>query len=238
MRCPGPVVFPLHPRTRARLRDAGLLEELAGVEGLHLSEPLGYLELAALLCQARAVVTDSGGVQKEAYLAGVPCVTLRANTEWVETVQSGWNTLVDLDAAAALAALTRQPPVEHPQLYGDGHAAERCVRRSGRSREPPPGQGGERPRAAPRRARAKAAPGAGAGLPWPLTVPKYRILLLLLLGLLGLLGLLVLLAVIGRAGLAALGRHGVGGDAAGGPSVVAPDVMPIAAATCAAIALA
>ena len=128
---PGPVVFPLHPRTRARLRDASLLEELAEIEGLHLSEPLGYLELAALLCQARAVVTDSGGVQKEAYLAGVPCVTLRANTEWVETVQSGWNTLVDLDVAAALAALARRPPVEHPQLYGDGHAAERCVQAIG-----------------------------------------------------------------------------------------------------------
>jgi UDP-GlcNAc3NAcA epimerase len=125
---PGPVVFPLHPRTGARLRETGLLDELAAIEDLHLSEPLGYLELSALLCQARAVVTDSGGVQKEAYLAGVPCVTLRANTEWVETVQSGWNTLVDLDAAAALAALERQPPAARPQLYGDGHAAERCVR--------------------------------------------------------------------------------------------------------------
>jgi UDP-GlcNAc3NAcA epimerase len=128
---PGPAVFPLHPRTRARLRDAGLLEELAGIESLHLSEPLGYLELSALLCQARAVVTDSGGVQKEAYLAGVPCVTLRASTEWVETVQSGWNTLVDLDPTAALAALARRPPAEHPQLYGDGHAAERCVQAIG-----------------------------------------------------------------------------------------------------------
>jgi UDP-GlcNAc3NAcA epimerase len=129
---PGPVVFPLHPRTGARLRAAGLLEELAAVEGLRLSEPLGYRELSALLCQARAVITDSGGVQKEAYLAGVPCVTLRANTEWVETVQSGWNTLVDLDAAAALAALAHQPPAERPQLYGDGHAAERCVSAIGR----------------------------------------------------------------------------------------------------------
>jgi UDP-GlcNAc3NAcA epimerase len=129
---PGPVVFPLHPRTGTRLRDAGLLEELAAIDGLRLSEPLGYLELSALLCQARAVVTDSGGVQKEAYLAGVPCVTLRANTEWVETVQSGWNTLVDLDVAAALAALAHRPPAERPQLYGDGHAAERCVQAIGR----------------------------------------------------------------------------------------------------------
>jgi UDP-GlcNAc3NAcA epimerase len=124
---PAPILFPVHPRTRARLQDAGLWTELAGIAGLQLTEPLGYIEFSALLCHARAVLTDSGGVQKEAYLAGVPCVTLRANTEWVETVQAGWNTLVDLDAHAALAALAREPPSERPQLYGDGHAAERCV---------------------------------------------------------------------------------------------------------------
>ncbi len=130
---PGPVVFPVHPRTRARLQDAGMLEELAGAPGMTLTEPLGYAELSALLCQARAVLTDSGGIQKEAYLAGVPCVTLRANTEWVETVAAGWNTLVDLDADAALAALEREPPADStpapgtPNPYGDGHAAERCV---------------------------------------------------------------------------------------------------------------
>jgi UDP-GlcNAc3NAcA epimerase len=128
---PGPVVFPLHPRTRARLLDAGLAGELERIDGVRLSEPLGYVEFSALLCQARAVLTDSGGVQKEAYLAGVPCVTLRANTEWVETVAAGWNTLVDLDAAAALAALAAQPPSERPALYGDGRAAERCVRAIG-----------------------------------------------------------------------------------------------------------
>ncbi|MEA2208295.1 MAG: UDP-GlcNAc3NAcA epimerase [Solirubrobacteraceae bacterium] len=128
---PGPVVLPLHPRTRARLQDAGLLDELARIDGLRLLAPLGYVEFSALLCQARAVVTDSGGVQKEAYLAGVPCVTLRANTEWVETVRAGWNTLVDLDASAALAALSKPPPDARPQLYGDGHAAERCVQAIG-----------------------------------------------------------------------------------------------------------
>jgi UDP-GlcNAc3NAcA epimerase len=123
----GPVLFPLHPRTRARLRESGLLDALEQSAELQLTEPLGYLEFSALVCQARAVLTDSGGVQKEAYLAGVPCVTLRANTEWVETVATGWNTLVDLDSAAAIAALERAVPSERPVLYGDGHAAERCV---------------------------------------------------------------------------------------------------------------
>jgi UDP-GlcNAc3NAcA epimerase len=124
---PAPVLLPLHPRTAARLDQHGLRDALHAIPGLVVTEPLGYLEFSALLCQARAVVTDSGGVQKEAYLAGVPCVTLRASTEWVETVQVGWNTLVDLDAGAALAALERQPPAERPALYGDGRAAERCV---------------------------------------------------------------------------------------------------------------
>ncbi len=124
---PAPVVFPVHPRTRARLQTKGSWDDLTGMEGMHVTEPLGYAEFTALLCGARAMLTDSGGVQKEAYLAGVPCITLRASTEWVETVDAGWNTLVDLDPGAALAALEIDAPAEHPQLYGDGHAAERCV---------------------------------------------------------------------------------------------------------------
>jgi UDP-N-acetylglucosamine 2-epimerase (non-hydrolysing)/UDP-GlcNAc3NAcA epimerase len=120
----GPVVLPLHPRTRARLEAAGLLGDLDGVV---LAPPLGYLEFTALLVAARAVLTDSGGVQKEAYLAGVPCVTLRSTTEWRETVETGWIALVDLDLAAARAALARRPPPERPPLYGDGKAGERVV---------------------------------------------------------------------------------------------------------------
>jgi UDP-N-acetylglucosamine 2-epimerase (non-hydrolysing)/UDP-GlcNAc3NAcA epimerase len=72
-------------------------------------------------------LTDSGGLQKEAYLAGVPCITLRPNTEWTETVLSGWNVLVDLDLEAATAALERPVPATRPELYGDGQAGERVV---------------------------------------------------------------------------------------------------------------
>ena len=122
---PHPLVLPLHPRTRARLESAGWLDELAA--GITLTAPVGYLDLTALLVHSRAVLTDSGGVQKEAFLAQKVCATMRDRTEWVETVQSGWNALVDLDADAAVAALDRPAPTEHPQPYGDGHAAEKVV---------------------------------------------------------------------------------------------------------------
>ena len=100
-----PLVFPVHPRTRARLQDTGLLHRLGAEDRIHLTPPLGYLEVAALLCNAAGVLTDSGGPQKEAYIAGVRCVTLRRTTEWVETVELGWNVLVDLDRDAARHAV-------------------------------------------------------------------------------------------------------------------------------------
>ena len=102
----GNLLMPVHPRTRERLERHGLYARAA--KAASLTDPLGYLDFAALLCQARAVLTDSGGVQKEAYLAGVRCVTLRESTEWTETVLSGWNVLVDLDREAATAALVRR----------------------------------------------------------------------------------------------------------------------------------
>jgi UDP-GlcNAc3NAcA epimerase len=124
---PHRVILPLHPRSQSRLRTARLLERLQRGERIQLTPPVGYVEMAALICNARGVLTDSGGLQKEAYLAGVRCVTLRPTTEWVETVEAGWNTLVDLDAARALEALERRPPEARPPLYGDGRAGERVV---------------------------------------------------------------------------------------------------------------
>ncbi|HZT54335.1 MAG TPA: UDP-N-acetylglucosamine 2-epimerase, partial [Gaiellaceae bacterium] len=119
-----PVLFPLHPRTRRVAREEGI--ELGGP--IRPLAPLGYLDMAALVSQARVLVTDSGGLQKEAYWYGVPCVTARPSTEWVDTVEVGANVLVDDDPerlAAAVAAA--RLPEERPPLYGDGHAAERVA---------------------------------------------------------------------------------------------------------------
>jgi UDP-GlcNAc3NAcA epimerase len=125
---PLPAVFPVHPRTHERLVAAGQLARLERHDALTLTEPLGYLDFLALLQDAAAVVTDSGGVQKEAYLAGTPCVTLRDTTEWTETVELGWNRLVGLDTHQALAALNGiARPASRPELYGGGHAARRAV---------------------------------------------------------------------------------------------------------------
>ena len=121
---PGKVVFPLHPRTANRLDAAGLRGRLDAAAAL--TSPLGYLDFLELTRNARAVLTDSGGVQKEAYLLATPCVTLRDTTEWVETVGVGWNVLVDLDTEAALRALDRPAPTgEQPDLYGGGQAGTR-----------------------------------------------------------------------------------------------------------------
>jgi UDP-N-acetylglucosamine 2-epimerase len=114
------VIFPAHPRTRS------LLSEVP--ENVRVIEPLGYLDMAALCSQARVIVTDSGGLQKEAYWYGVPCVTTRPSTEWIDTVEAGANVLVDDDPArlAAAVAAARMPD-DRPQLYGDGTAAERVA---------------------------------------------------------------------------------------------------------------
>lgn len=122
-----PLVLPLHPRTAAQLREHGQDERLRGAPGIRLVDPVGPLDFATLLVGAAAVLTDSGGVQKEAYLAGVRCVTLRDTTEWGETVQTGWNALVDLNPQAAVAALDVALPTTRPEVFGDGRAGERVV---------------------------------------------------------------------------------------------------------------
>jgi UDP-N-acetylglucosamine 2-epimerase len=119
-----PVVFPAHPRTRDAIAAVGV----AVSPNVELREPLGYLAFASAASQARVVVTDSGGIQKEAYWYRVPCVTARPSTEWVDTVELGANVLVDDDPVAiADAVANARFPTHHPVLYGDGHAAERIA---------------------------------------------------------------------------------------------------------------
>lgn len=128
-RLPHPVVLPLHPRTRSRIARA----KLRSGPNLRLLPPLGYLDMLGLLSRARAVLTDSGGLQKEAFILGRPCVTLRETTEWVETLRGGANRLVGADPEAiarAVTAIEARPPrpaARHP--YGDGQAARRIAER-------------------------------------------------------------------------------------------------------------
>jgi UDP-GlcNAc3NAcA epimerase len=123
-RLPEPVVFPAHPRTRAALAS----NTVSLAPHVRVLPPLGYLDLAALASQARVLLTDSGGLQKEAYWYGVPCVTLRPSTEWVDTVELGANTLVDDDPDRLVAAVAQaRMPEDRPPLYGDGQASARIA---------------------------------------------------------------------------------------------------------------
>lgn len=124
-----PAVFPMHPRTRARLEEVGLMGAVEAIPDLRVAPPLGYLDFTALLLDARMVITDSGGVQKEALFHGVPCLTLREETEWVETLEIGMNTLVGLDPERVREGLRmeRSSAGPRPRLYGDGRAAERMA---------------------------------------------------------------------------------------------------------------
>ena len=127
-----PVLWPVHPRTRKALEASGLAAEFADSAALRLVEPVSYLESNGLLRGAAALLTDSGGMQKEAYFFGVPCVTLREETEWVETVEAGGNRLVGVDPKRILDAVAEVRatalPAERPAFYGDGHAAEQIAR--------------------------------------------------------------------------------------------------------------
>jgi UDP-GlcNAc3NAcA epimerase len=115
------VLWPVHPRTRARLP-----HPTPG--NIVMTEPFGYLDMLAAERAAATIVTDSGGVQKEAYILGVPCVTVRDETEWVETVETGWNALAGADPDRIVALVRRGAPTgPRPPLFGDGHASERIV---------------------------------------------------------------------------------------------------------------
>jgi UDP-GlcNAc3NAcA epimerase len=119
-----PVIVPMHPRTRAALMGTDIEIE----PPVRIIEPVGYLDMLALERAARIVLTDSGGVQKEAYLLGVPCVTLREETEWAETLEGGWNVLAGADTERILAAARRPRPEGAPAaVFGNGHAAELMV---------------------------------------------------------------------------------------------------------------
>jgi UDP-N-acetylglucosamine 2-epimerase len=122
-----PVIFPVHPRTRRAMARAGL----AVPANVRAIDPVGYLAMVALEAHAAAIATDSGGVQKEAYLAGVPCLTLRSETEWVETVAAGWNRVIALEPGALRSALDDASFMDRgrprPNLFGDGQAAGRIV---------------------------------------------------------------------------------------------------------------
>ncbi|WP_282570268.1 non-hydrolyzing UDP-N-acetylglucosamine 2-epimerase [Methanoculleus sp. 7T] len=121
-----PAVFPVHPRTRKYLEQYGLLANLP--ENVRVTEPLGYLDMVRLMAHAEKILTDSGGVQKEAYMLGVPCITLRENTEWVETVEAGWNVLVGADREEIVSMVRGFAPAgDQPPLFGDGRAAAEIV---------------------------------------------------------------------------------------------------------------
>jgi len=122
------VIFPIHPRTRKAITDSSD-DELEVSRNVRLIEPVGYLAMLSLEQNARIILTDSGGIQKEAYWLGVPCVTLRDETEWVETVAAGWNVLAGANTARIVESVRRLRPAtgSNAPLYGDGHVASQCV---------------------------------------------------------------------------------------------------------------
>jgi UDP-GlcNAc3NAcA epimerase len=125
-----PVVFPVHPRTRQKINElGGRLNLEAAVNNLLLIEPVGYLDMLMLEQHARLILTDSGGMQKEAFFFRVPCVTLRPETEWVETIAAGWNVIVGADKKRIVDAVIKhrwstEPP---PLIFGDGRAGQRIA---------------------------------------------------------------------------------------------------------------
>jgi len=127
------IVFPVHPRTSKKIavhKRESLLDEIPA--NTRMIEPVGYLDMLVLAENARLILTDSGGMQKEAYFFGVPCITLRPETEWLETVESGWNIVAGAGISAIVEGYQQainSPPTKRPNLYGDGRASEKIVSR-------------------------------------------------------------------------------------------------------------
>ncbi|WP_121609557.1 non-hydrolyzing UDP-N-acetylglucosamine 2-epimerase [Mesobacillus foraminis] len=123
-----PVVFPLHPRTKHKIQQWGL-SDLINSNNIKLVEPLNYFDMITLESQAKVILTDSGGVQKEAYMLGVPCITLREETEWVETVVAGWNQITGADADRIIEAEKNSKlPKDRPELFGDGSTSKQIMK--------------------------------------------------------------------------------------------------------------
>jgi UDP-GlcNAc3NAcA epimerase len=119
------IVFPVHPRTKKMITQ----HTIGLPDNVLMIQPVGYLDMLVLQSHAECILTDSGGVQKEAYLLGIRCITLRDETEWVENVESGWNCLVGVNSNKIVERFNNfKPPNNHPQLYGDGHASEKIVK--------------------------------------------------------------------------------------------------------------
>jgi UDP-N-acetylglucosamine 2-epimerase len=125
------IVFPVHPRTSKKIADLeGVFPQEVVLGNTRMIEPVGYLDMLVLEENARLILTDSGGMQKEAYFFAVPCITLRPETEWVETVEAGWNVVAGADISAIVEGYQKaenSPPTDRPNLYGDGKAAEHIV---------------------------------------------------------------------------------------------------------------
>ena len=122
------VIFPIHPRTKEKLAEISIQDGVVPAN-VRLIDPVSYLDMLALEQHARVILTDSGGVQKEAYLLGTPCVTLRPETEWLETVDRGWNVLVDTDERKIVHAVNQRvwPTSRGDRAFGDGDAGKKIV---------------------------------------------------------------------------------------------------------------
>jgi UDP-N-acetylglucosamine 2-epimerase (non-hydrolysing) len=121
------VVFPVHPRTKKYLHEYGLWDSLS--ENIKCIDPLGYIDMLHLMKHAKKILTDSGGIQKEAYILGIPCITMRENTEWIETLTGGWNVLVGADKKMILAAIRADGRTSADNtVFGKGDSAKRIVK--------------------------------------------------------------------------------------------------------------